>query len=51
VAGIEEVGPALAVAKSPSGGDLPGLERDVVSERFELSDEAFGEAVGVWRVK
>ena len=35
----------LAVAKSPSGGDLLGLlglEADVVSERFELSDEASG---------
>jgi hypothetical protein len=31
----------------PSGGDLAGLERHVVAERFELSDEAFGEAVGV----
>src|SRR4051812_35909342 len=38
---------ANAVAKSPSGGDLPGLERHVVAERFELSDEASGEAVGV----
>src|SRR5215211_552911 len=34
-------------AKSPSGGNLPGLDGDVVSERFELSDEAFGDAVGV----
>src|ERR1700674_1939297 len=35
------------VAKSPSGGGLPGLERDGVSERFELSDQAFGEPLGV----
>jgi hypothetical protein len=35
------------VAKSLSGGDLAGLERDVVAERLELADEASGEAVGV----
>jgi hypothetical protein len=34
-------------AKSASGGDLPGFERHAVPERFELSDEAFGGAVGV----
>src|SRR5215218_5305154 len=38
---------AAPEAKSPSGGNLPGLDGDVVSERFELSDEAFGDAVGV----
>jgi hypothetical protein len=38
---------APPVAKSPSGGDLPGLERHVVAERLELADEASGEAVGV----
>jgi hypothetical protein len=37
----------FAEAKSSSGGNLQGLEGDVVSERFELSDEAFGDAVGV----
>ena len=31
----------------PLGGDLAGLDRDVVAERFELADEASGEAVGV----
>ena len=36
-----------AVAKSSSGGDFSGFEGDVVAECFELSDEAFGEAVGV----
>src|SRR5438445_11354638 len=36
-----------AVAKSLSDGGLQGFERDVVTERFELSDEAFGEAVWV----
>jgi hypothetical protein len=38
---------AAAEAKSPSGGNVLGLDRDVVSERFERSDEAFGDAVGV----
>ena len=36
---------SASVAKSPSGGDLLGLlrlEGDMVSERFELSDEAPG---------
>ena len=42
---------SAAVAKSSSGGDFSGFEGDVVAECFELSDEAFGEAVGVLSVK
>jgi hypothetical protein len=30
------------------GGELPGLERDFVSERFEFSDEASGDVVGAF---
>jgi hypothetical protein len=33
------------VAKSLSGGEFPGLDRDVVSERFGQADQASGEAV------
>jgi hypothetical protein len=40
-------GTASSVAKSRSGGELLGLERDVVSERFELSDQAPGGPVWV----
>ena len=37
----------ITCSEIPSGGNLSGLERDAVTERFELSDEAFGDAVGV----
>jgi hypothetical protein len=30
-----------------AGGDLPGFECHAVPERFDLSDEEFGGAVGV----
>jgi len=34
-----------------SGGELSGFERDLVSERLELSDESWCDLVGLWRVK
>ena len=44
---VRTAGATSPVAKSLSRGDLAGFERHAVPQRFELSNEPLGEAIGV----